>query len=499
MDRRDIADEVRRFARMLRDQAWIVLLCIAVAVLAAAIYESSKETAYQAQSKVLLVQDDPNATLQGTGFFLDPVRQRATALELITGPNVAARAARQLNRKGGLAAVHASASGDSNVVTIFAVSRDPKLSAQTADAYAKQYVEFRRDAVRARYDQALADVRDRVRRLQASQSPTSGAQLKQLGAQAQQLSLLASTRLPDATVIQRANGVAVAQKPRWSRNLLLAAIGGLLIGLALAFIRDRLDDRIKTEEDLADVLPGVPVLTAIPRWRPGQRWRREASEGYFNLGVALRSRNGSVPASTSYLITSALGEDGKSTTALNLALALGREGRNALLVDGDLRRPRVTEMLGAPKGDGFAKVLDGQSTLEDAVSRQQFHANGQKNGIRRGRKPLVTVQGDVSVLPAGRTSNAPQRLITEQTAHELLEQAREQDRFTVIDGPPLGLFGDMLPIARQVDGVVVVVKLYHSRRRALRNMLRQLDTAGLRPVGVVLIGTPTDQDNFYGY
>ena len=498
MDRRDLAAEVRRFGRMLRDQAWIVLLCVVVAVLAAALYESSKQTAYEAQAKVLLLQDDPNATLSGTGFFLDPVRQRATALELITGPNVAARAARQLHHSGPLPSVHAAASGDSNVVTIFAQSRDPKLSAQTADAYAKQYVEFRRDAVRARYDQALADVQDRVRRLQQNPSPTSGAQLKQLSAQAQQLSLLASTRLPDATVIQRANGFALAKKPRWSRNLLLAAIGGLLIGLALAFVRDRLDDRIKTEEDLADVLPGIPVLAAIPRWRPGQRWRREASEGYFNLGVSLRSVNGSSPAATSYLITSALGEDGKSTTALNLALALGREGRNALLVDGDLRRPQVTEMLGAPRGDGFVKVLAGDSTLAEAVSRQQFRAE-QKNGLRRGRKPLITVQGDVSVLPAGRTNSAPQRLITEQSAQALIEQARDEDRYTVIDGPPLGLFGDMLPVARHVDGVVVVVRLYHSRKRALRNLLRQLDTAGLRPIGLVLIGTPTDQDSFYGY
>lgn len=497
MDRRDVAAEVRRLGRMLRDQAWIVILCVLVAILAAAVYESSKKTAYEAQAKVLLLQDDPNATLSGTGFFLDPVRQRATALDLITGPNVAARAARQL-RRSHLASVTASASGDSNVVTIFAQSSDPKLSAQTADAYAKQYVEFRRDATRARYDQALNDVQSRIQRLRATASPTSGTQLKQLNAQAQQLSLLASTRLPDATVIQRANGFALPKKPRWSRNLLLAAIGGLLIGLALAFVRDRLDDRLKTEEDLADVLPGVPVLTAIPRWRPGGRWRREASEGYYNLGVSLRSVNGSSAAGSSYLITSALGEDGKSTTALNLALALGQDGHNALLVDGDLRRPRVTEMVNAPRGDGFAKVLAGESDLDSAVSRQQFHTE-QKGGMRRGRKPLVAVQGDVSVLPAGRTSSAPQRLITEQSAHALLDQAREEERYTVIDGPPLGLFGDMLPVARQVDGVVVVVKLYHSRKRAVRNMLRQLDTAGLRPIGVVLIGTPTEQDTFYGY
>jgi uncharacterized protein involved in exopolysaccharide biosynthesis len=271
MDRRDVAAEVRRLGRMLRDQAWIVLICVVVAVGAAAIYESTKDTVYEAQSKVLLIQDDPNASLSGQTVFLDPVRQRATALELITGPNVAARARRQLRTKKPIGPVRAAASGDSNVVTIFARNDSPVLAARTADAYAKQYVEFRRDAVRARYDQALADVRNRINRLERSGSAASADQLRQLRDQAEQLSLLASTRLPDATVIQRANGFALAKKPRWARTLVLAAIIGLLVGLALAFIRDRLDDRVKTEEDLGDVIPGVPVLAAIPRWRPGAR------------------------------------------------------------------------------------------------------------------------------------------------------------------------------------------------------------------------------------
>ena len=496
MDRRDVAAEVRRLGRMLRDQAWIVLVCVLVAVGAAAAYESTKDTKYEAQAKVLLIQDDPNAALGGQGVFLDPVRQRATALELITGPNVANRVRRQLKAKGELPTVRASASGDSNVVTIFATGEASVPAARTADAYAKQYVEFRRDAVRARYDQALADVRDRIRRLDQNPGPTSQEQLSQLREQAQQLSLLASTRLPDATVIQRANGNAVAIKPEWARNLTLAGIVGLLIGLALAFVRDRLDDRIKSEEDLTAALPNVPILATVPRWRPGQRWRRDAAESYYNLGVSVRSVNGST--ANSYLVTSAVGEDGKSTTAVNLALALGREGRNAMLIDGDLRRPRVTEMINAPRGDGFVKVLSGQTELPAAATRHQFRTE-QKNGWRRGRKPLVTIQGDVSVVPAGRTSTAPQRLITEQTARELLDQAAIEDRYTVIDGPPLGLFGDMLPLARHVDGIVVVVRLYHTRKRALRTLLRALDTAHVRPLGVVLVGTAADSDNFYGY
>jgi Mrp family chromosome partitioning ATPase len=168
-----------------------------------------------------------------------------------------------------------------------------------------------------------------------------------------------------------------------------------------------------------------------------------------------------------------------------------------MLVDGDLRRPRVTEMIGSAKGDGFVKVLAGQSRLGEAATSQRFHAD-QKRSWRRGRKPLVTVQGDVAVLPAGRTSTAPQRLINEQSAQVLLEQAREEGRDTVIDGPPLGLFGDMLPLARRVDGVLVVVRLYHTTKRSVRSLLRQLETAGVQPRGVVVIGTGEQSDKMYG-
>jgi Mrp family chromosome partitioning ATPase len=480
---------------MLRDNWWIIAACVAAALLAAAVYEASKTTAYSAQSKVLLLQDDPNATLSGNSVFLDPVRQRATALELITGPNVARRVQRQLKLEAPPGGVSASASGDSNVVTITVVTRNRLRAARVADAFAKQYVEFRRDAVRARYDQALNDVRDRLRRLRQLGVSNNEPQVRQLQQQASQLELLASTRLPDATVIQRANGYASELTKRWARNLVLAGLAGLFVGLLIAFLRDRLDDRLRSEEDLAAVLPGVPVVATVPAWRPGQRWRREAAESFYNLGVAMRSLNGS--GASSWLVTSALGEDGKTTTALNAALALGREGRNAMLVDGDLRRPSVTEMVGSAKGDGFVKVLSGQSRLEDATTSQRFNAE-QKRALRKGRRPLVTVQGDVAVLPAGRTSTAPQRLINEQTAQVLLDQARDEGRDTVIDGPPLGLFGDMLPLARRVDGVLVVVRLYHTTKRAVRILLRQLETAGVQPRGIVVIGTGEPTDKLYG-
>ena len=498
MDRPDVAELARNFARMLRDQGWIVLVCVAAALAAAAVLTARKESVFEAQSKVLLHQDDPNtavAGVGGAGAFQDPVRQRATALELITGPDLGARVRRAARLRTPPTGVSAAATGDSNVIRVTVRNKSRRRAARIADAYGREFVKYRQEVQRARYEDALGDVRSRIRRLQENRPPGAAEQIARLQRQANDLALIASVKLPDATVIQRTGGFAREIKPRWTRNLVLAAILGLLAGLALAFLRDRLDDRIKSETDIAGVLPGTPVLAFIPKWRRGARWRRSAAESYHNLATAVRSL-AERPAAT-YHVTSAVGEDGKSTTAINLALALSREGRVALLVDADLRRPRITEMAKAARGDGLVKVLNGDSTLDDASASHKFMVD-QKGGLRRGKQPLITIQGDVRVLPAGRTNIPPQRLITEHAVDELLHEARQAGRFTVVDGPPVGLFGDVLPFAQQVDGVIIVVKLYHTRKNMLRNVARQLATADVEPMGVVVVGTGEQSDTFYG-
>jgi Mrp family chromosome partitioning ATPase len=108
------------------------------------------------------------------------------------------------------------------------------------------------------------------------------------------------------------------------------------------------------------------------------------------------------------------------------------------------------------------------------------------------------VRGDVAVLPAGRTTVPPQKLITDETVMRLLDQARDAGRPVVVDGPPLGLFGDMLPVARRVDAVVLVVRLYHSRRRSLQTLMRQLASAGVEPLGVVVLGGKAREQSYYG-
>lgn len=498
MQSQDVAAELRRLARMLRDQAWVIALCVLVAVGAAAFYTARKDTLYQATTKLLLHQDDPNQTVFGTnGSYIDPIRQRATDLDLVRSPRLAGRVARDLKLKGARAAepfsgVQAGAAGDSNLVSIQVTKTSRRLASRLADAFAREYVQFRRDLARTRYDQALGDLRRQIAAQQArGGSPET---IRSLQRQANALQLFSGVRLSDATVVQETNGRAAEIKPTWMRNLILAAALGLFIGLLIALLRDRLDDRIKSEEDLAEALPGVPILATVPTRRRGQAWRRAAAESYHNLRVNLMAADSHRPVSV--LVTSGMGRDGKTTTALNLGLALTEEGRAALLVDGDLRRPRVTEMLGTTRGNGLVNVLAGQSELADATEIHKFNADG--NGLRLGSAPAVTVRGDVAVLPAGRTQIAPQKLITDETVDRLLAQAQAEARPTVVDGPPIGLFGDMLPVARRVDAVVVVVKLYHTRRRSLRALTRQLEAAGAQPYGVVLLGGKDREQSYYG-
>jgi len=356
MQTNDVAAQVRRISRMLRDQWWVIALCTIVAVAAAAAYTARKDTLYTANTRLLLLQEDPNSTVTGGPLsYVDPVRQRATDLDLVKSPRLAGRVARDLKLKGARAleadtGVDASAQGDSNVITIGVTKKNKRLATRLADAYAREYVQFRRDLSRARYDQALSDVNKQLKALKSRPGATR-EQAFALRQQKQALQLLSGVRLSDATVVQETNGRAAAIKPTWQRNVILAGVFGLLLGIALAFLRDRLDDRVKTEEDLSEFLPDVPILATIPTRRRGKGWRRSAAESYHNLRVNVMSADGAGPLSV--LVTSGMGRDGKTTTALNLALALTEEGRAALIVDADLRRPRVTELLNSPRGNGL--------------------------------------------------------------------------------------------------------------------------------------------------
>jgi polysaccharide biosynthesis transport protein len=489
-ERLDVAAQLRDFGRVLREQWWLVALCLLVSAAAAVGYAETRPRDYQATAKLLLQQDNPGNQIVGVGStFVDPVRQAATDQQLITSGAVAAGVARQLRlgaRAGAaLSGVGAAVGGNSNVLSVTARNHSAGLAARLANAFAEQYIAFRRRTSGQRFSRALAELERRVRQAPKAARPGLRAQLGRAR-------LLGSAGSADAQVVQRAGVPTATVGPRIAHKLVVGLIFGLLLGVGLALLRDRLDPRVKRVADVKAIFPGVPILAAIPRPGPGKRGATMTVEGFRTLqsNVDVRCPNGQP---RSLLVTSAGSGDGKSTTVLNLGLAMNEQRHSALVLEADLRRPALSTGLGVAGGPGLSKVLSGKGTLAEAVA----HASVSPASRRRG--PSVALAGKLAVVPAGQSPARPRTLLSGDALDSLLVSASLVGDTVLIDGSPLGLFSDMLPLAKRVNGVIVAVRLYHSRRDELERFAEQLVDSEVRPVGLVVLGSSADPSAYDGY
>jgi succinoglycan biosynthesis transport protein ExoP len=503
-ERPEIAQEIRQVLRVLRRQAWIILLCVIVGGGVAYGLAARKKQVYQASAQLLIQAYSPDLALPNTpALFSDPTRARATAAQLITSSQVGRRVLAALHLSSVSASVSTSFSGDSDVISINVQDRSAQEAALLANAFAAQYVAFRRGTNAARFLAAATAIEAKLAREKVVLPPAHPKQgatrglspallahdqaLGLLHDQARRLRLYAATQTGDAQIVQRA-GVPGAQLPGHKvRDGLLGAGFGLLLGLALAFLREKLSDRITREDDLATIAPDLPVIGYIPSGR-SRRWTAVIGEGFHNLSAGL----GSIPSGgggRSILVTSAMAEDGKSTTAVNLALALGERQESVLLVDADLRRPKVSDgsNLNA-QTPGLSGILGGMQSFDDAVERATFEpTRGSADG------PRIALNGELRLIPAGGPAARPQTLFNERSVERFVTGVRALAQNVIIDGPPLGLVADMLPVAKKVDGVLVVVRLDHTRPRPLKRLLKQLSNAGVKPIGLVVIGAETGE------
>ena len=476
----DVGGQIRDSLRVLREQWWLILLCVALTTGAAAAYTSRLDKEYEASAKLLLQPDNLNSTIAGTELAgTDPTRQANTDAQLAALPAVAARVTKELDMPLSATAIRTRANPDSNILTVSVTDRDPARAALFANEFAQQFIVFRRDTTRKRFRRALSTLQTRLARARRG-TPEFAA----LRAQSKQLRLLVSLQTGDAELVQEATPPGRAVRPRPFRNVALGAIAGLLLGLGFAVLRDRLDRRIKREDEVEALLPDVPVLGLIPHPRRGRTGQLMTGEAFHTLqaNVALLSRRR--PLKT-LLITSAAPGEGKSTVALNLALAMRAVGRRPLVLDADLRRPSLSQLLDADARVGVSSILAGEGTVGSSIQRRSVEPPGNGNG------PMVALAGEVSLVAAGSGTASVPLLLNETSLGALLRETRDRDECVIFDGPPVGSFGDMLPLAKEVDGVILVVRLYASRMDHVKRLVAQLESAAIDPIGVVILGRPS--------
>jgi capsular exopolysaccharide synthesis family protein len=278
-----------------------------------------------------------------------------------------------------------------------------------------------------------------------------------------------------------------------SSTTLIYAVGvfsGLLVGVIVAFMRDWLDTTVRTEQDLASIV-GVAVVGTIPNLQQqarsvgyrlpvpkgadeavpatGREYQTPAAEAYRTLRTNLNYLTPPRPPHV-IVITSALPGDGKTTTAVNLAVTLAHQGQRVILIDAETRRGTVHDLFGIPPSPGFFDLMYGQASPGECIRRVEMEGGGTLDVLPLGSAPSVN---PADLLVAGRLQ-------------PLFERLRPQYDYVIIDTPPLNLFTDAALIGAHADALLLVARADKTDRDELRYAVQQLRNVNVTLAGSIL-------------
>ena len=321
--------------------------------------------------------------------------------------------------------------------------------------------------------------------------------------------LLQRQRELDVSSGNRTNEVTVATYsrlpkapvgPQRFRNIVLAFVLSLVGGIGLAFLLDFLDDTVKSVDDV-DRYIHLPALALIPagqnRRLPGTRSgppvpatpsnttalamitdaRSPIAESYRHLRTSLLLSSAGQPPKT-ILVTSSQPAEGKTTTGINTAFMLAQTGVEVLMIDCDLRRPRLHTQFGLPNVKGLTTWLSGEQDVEGLIQ-------------------VCDKAPNLKVLTSGPVPPNPAELLGSDEMRKLLSQLSEKYAHIIIDSPPAISFTDASILSTMVDGVILVVHGGRSSRAVVRRAKQQLLDVGAHIFGVVLNNVKVETHDYY--
>ena len=286
---------------------------------------------------------------------------------------------------------------------------------------------------------------------------------------------------PAARVVveQEAGTPTTPVSPNTKRNIALGAAVGLLLGIALAVLRDRLDNTVKDRRAVEEVA-GSALVGTIPFDKEMQtkhtiefnEGNSASAEAYRELRTNLQFLEVDNPPRV-IVVTSSLSAEGKTTTAVNIALVLAEAGKSVCLVEGDLRKPRVSKYLGMIGTVGLSSVLAGQAQLDDVLQ--------------------PTTHGDLVVLASGPIPPNPSELLGTDHSRQVLAELRDRFEYVIIDAPPLLPVTDAAVLTAMSDGALVIARHATTKRDQLARAVGNLQSVGARILGTVITMTPANK------
>nr|WP_241730797.1 polysaccharide biosynthesis tyrosine autokinase [Dietzia cercidiphylli] len=277
--------------------------------------------------------------------------------------------------------------------------------------------------------------------------------------------------------------------PRTEQNIAIGVVLGVLAGVGIALLVNTLDRRVKSKEQLESIA-GKPVVGSIPFRKnddkqkgaehivPFRDGHSPAAESFRRLRTNLQFLNVDRPPRV-FVLTSSVAAEGKSETTINLSLALAESGNRVLIIEADLRRPRVVSYMSMPDKVGLTNILSGRAEFADVVQETR-HAG-------------------VDLLACGPLPPNPSELLASEMARRLIDDLRSKYDYVVIDSPPLLPVTDGALLAHISDGALLVVRSNRTTSDQVAQAVDNLEKADAALLGLVAVANKPAKRSDTGY
>jgi receptor protein-tyrosine kinase len=516
--RRQDTVRLEDYLRILKDRAWIVALATVIVTLIAVYVSLTTTPLYSTSARLVYQRNNLDIAVSGYGintYDYDKDRTIATLVAAIRNSESLAEAVKTrlgstepASRYMGMVSV--STSEGSDLVNIGATSTIAEEAAAVANAYAEEFIVYRRNADRAAVAEARATIEAQLQSLSVDTSESDYRLMLQ--EKLESMRILESMQNGGFTLMRKAAVPGAPYTPQTKRNIVLAVIVGLVLGVGLAFLLEYLDKRVKDEKTL-ERIAGVPVLTSVPivgkGWKASRSGRRSAEAvGFEGGGSVLLESFRTLRSSLQYfdvddtlrtiLVTSGLPQEGKTVTTVNLAISLALSGKRVVVLEADLRRPMMHEYLNLENKTGLSSILAGRSSVAGALQLVLMDpfipASTRKE---KGDADPVLLRKNLYCITSGPLPPNPAELLgSARMAHTISELNHMAD-YLLIDTPPVLPVSDSLTLARHADAVILTARLRSTTRDELEQVRELMDRAGIRVIGVVAEGVKTKRSYYY--
>jgi succinoglycan biosynthesis transport protein ExoP len=487
---------LRDYISILQVRKWSIVLVTLMVVGVALLFSSRQTPMYRSETRFLVkpvsISGDEGDTRSGLNMETERQLLASTGVARIVSNNLDLD--RAPNALLGNLAVEVITGTE--ILLISYQASDPRRARDMTNEFSRAYALFRRQQVLEDLRATSNDVRDEIADLRTEQaeveqslgtepvnSPERGelegdiagfeAQIAALEQDLQDL--VNPVDLQVGEVIQPAQIPSEPVSPDHIRTGALSLVAGLLLGAGVAFVRERLDDRLRGRADLEEHL-GAPVLAVIPRvasWRKSsatplvtiEEPRSAASEAYRTLRTSLLFAANQRGAKTILVVSPHAGE-GKTATSANLAIVLAHARKRVILLSADLRKPRIHRFFNVSNQAGLTGVLTGQARPWEAI------LNGGSEYLK--------------IVPSGPIPGNPAELLASDAMGRLIAQFREVSDFVIIDSAPILVVADALTLAPFVDAALFVADAETTTRAAAFHARTQLEQVSAPVIGGVL-------------